>query len=413
MADWLGFAGDIATLGAGFLSSHIGSNRAQGIRTGDIAYDQFSKLQDWQYNTAERLAVQQWEEEMWNKQNEYNSPANQLRLAKEAGINPNAIFGNGNPFEPASGLSGSPMSSPGSSFGGSSSGLASSLLMQDANNLNAFANARKTLADAEGQEIGNKFDKKTFKARVKAVEDAGEKIVKEMNLLDIDEKTRRQTYEHLSRLQPLELEETREKVNLLRNQAIKEGILIDTAEFERDFAEERVETERLTQDNLKEEKLLKRQQRWKLASDVEVNESEIKLNDSERAVNSSVITLNDSITDNNREDKNRIIASAKIEQLKLEFSNAIGAPIGTPDWQFQWNLMLQGRWDDLAEAATLSADNPTKAVKSVGLNLRNWTSEGLFEILWDSFDDDTKLQILEGTRRAIQQNLKENGYNQR
>lgn len=34
--------------------------------------------------------------EMWNKQNEYNSPANQMKRLQDAGLNPNLMYSNGN-----------------------------------------------------------------------------------------------------------------------------------------------------------------------------------------------------------------------------------------------------------------------------------------------------------------------------
>ena len=33
--------------------------------------------------------------ELWNMQNEYNAPVNQMRLLKEAGLNPNLVYGSG------------------------------------------------------------------------------------------------------------------------------------------------------------------------------------------------------------------------------------------------------------------------------------------------------------------------------
>lgn len=38
---------------------------------------------------------QAWQEDMWNKQNEYNLPQNQVQRLLAAGINPSAVFGNG------------------------------------------------------------------------------------------------------------------------------------------------------------------------------------------------------------------------------------------------------------------------------------------------------------------------------
>ena len=45
------------------------------------------------YNRKQQQRSQQWSEQMWNKQNEYNLPINQVQRLKEAGINPNLAFG--------------------------------------------------------------------------------------------------------------------------------------------------------------------------------------------------------------------------------------------------------------------------------------------------------------------------------
>lgn len=44
---------------------------------------------------SERLAMQarDWQEKMWNKQNEYNLPINQRKRLEDAGLNPNLAFG--------------------------------------------------------------------------------------------------------------------------------------------------------------------------------------------------------------------------------------------------------------------------------------------------------------------------------
>lgn len=53
----------------------------------------------------QQMALQQqqqdWNEYMWNKQNEYNSPINQMQLLHEAGLNPNMVYNDGSAFEAA------------------------------------------------------------------------------------------------------------------------------------------------------------------------------------------------------------------------------------------------------------------------------------------------------------------------
>lgn len=53
-----------------------------------------------EYNQAQRELAEyqaQWNEQMWNRQNEYNTPSAQMQRFKEAGLNPNLIYGQGSP----------------------------------------------------------------------------------------------------------------------------------------------------------------------------------------------------------------------------------------------------------------------------------------------------------------------------
>ena len=45
------------------------------------------------WNRREAEKNRKWQEEMWNKQNNYNLPVNQLQRIKDAGLNPNLVFG--------------------------------------------------------------------------------------------------------------------------------------------------------------------------------------------------------------------------------------------------------------------------------------------------------------------------------
>lgn len=80
-----GYVGPAITAGAGVIGTLL-TNRA---------------------NRKEAERAREWQEEMWNKQNEYNLPVNQVARLKEAGINPNLAFGSA-----ASAMSSSFPSSP-------------------------------------------------------------------------------------------------------------------------------------------------------------------------------------------------------------------------------------------------------------------------------------------------------------
>ena len=65
-----------------------------------------------QYNTAERIAAQSWSEQMLDKQNQYSSPAEQVKRYQQAGINPAVAMSSGMQSVSVSPSSGSPQSSP-------------------------------------------------------------------------------------------------------------------------------------------------------------------------------------------------------------------------------------------------------------------------------------------------------------
>lgn len=59
-----------------------------GILTNNANAREARKNRQWQTN--ERIAAQQWNEKMWNMENEYNDPSAQLQRMMDAGINPAA-----------------------------------------------------------------------------------------------------------------------------------------------------------------------------------------------------------------------------------------------------------------------------------------------------------------------------------
>lgn len=325
--DWSKLADTALTLGSSFLSSKIGRNRSEGIRADDKAYDQFSKYQDWQYNTAERLAVQ-----------EYYSPENQLRLAMEAGINPNVVAGNYSPGNVSA------QSSPGSSFGGSSSGLASSMLMQDAQTLNAFASARKTMADADIAETQSKFDKKTYDARVRQVQGNAEKVFKELDMLDLDADIKQKTYDWFAKKSDVELQQMSTQLNTMRNEAIASGMQLDTIRLEQ----------------------------GKLVYDIAQTQANIENTEASTA-NIEANTANTIQDTANKAVQNGILQSeAGLKQIELAFSSVTGVPIGTPEFNVQYTLWAQGKWTQLASLNAETAKTPWDKVGTfVGSALNN------------------------------------------
>lgn len=69
--DWSNLAGSAVSAGSGLLGSLIAGS----------------------YNRKRQRESQAWAEKMWQQQNQYNLPINQMARLKEAGINPNLAFG--------------------------------------------------------------------------------------------------------------------------------------------------------------------------------------------------------------------------------------------------------------------------------------------------------------------------------
>lgn len=94
----------LTTAGATALAAGISATASTGTAIAGGKMNQRSarearRTRQWQ--TAEREASQQWALEQWNRENAYNSPANQIKLFEEAGLNPLSYI-NGNVSEASS-----------------------------------------------------------------------------------------------------------------------------------------------------------------------------------------------------------------------------------------------------------------------------------------------------------------------
>lgn len=81
-----GFSGGVSGLsGWDFVSGAVGLG--QDVANAELAYDYQKRAADYAY--GKNL-------EMWNLQNAYNDPAAQMARLKNAGLNPNLVYGGGN-----------------------------------------------------------------------------------------------------------------------------------------------------------------------------------------------------------------------------------------------------------------------------------------------------------------------------
>lgn len=164
----MGFLSGIPVIGdiVDFASKNFFANKANNAQW---------ELQQAQIDAQKELQTSQnaWNEQMWNKNNEYNSPANQMKLYRDAGLNPAFFMGQGNSVSgsPAASSSISAPSVPqpadnysgvGSALGNMGSDFLNAMLTESVINKN---NKEAGLTDTEIE-----FNQKTMGFRVKQQE---------------------------------------------------------------------------------------------------------------------------------------------------------------------------------------------------------------------------------------------------
>ena len=149
LLSFMGLGSALASMipGIGNVASGMLSTLGGGLfNLGQNDYNSREADENRQFQREERLAAQQFNLDMWNINNKYNSPAEQLKRAQAAGINPNDAI-NGMKGATSQPVTTSPMSG---NMASSSGSIAANLLTQD-------AVLKNLVEDAKGKEIQNSF----------------------------------------------------------------------------------------------------------------------------------------------------------------------------------------------------------------------------------------------------------------
>lgn len=152
------------------------------------------------FQRQERLETQEYNTEMWNKTNEYNSIGAQIERAREAGVSPNAIIGQGGNMA----FSG-PTSSPMSGNSASSVGMFDSNIMQNA------ADMAKSDAERRNIESDTSWNNSSLNDRLAFLKG-------QVGKLGVDTKLSEQQYNFLASKNSLELQTMQEEINILKEQ---------------------------------------------------------------------------------------------------------------------------------------------------------------------------------------------------
>lgn len=261
------------------------------------------------FQRDERLAAQEWNTEMWNLNNEYNSPAEQLKRAQAAGINPNALFANGvDGAGSASPVETSPMS--GTPTAGTPS-IANAILTHDALLQQMMAQTELTNAQAESQKYDLSWNKLTEKERYRNLVAQSDKIFSDIGMNEFNKEQQKTLLRFTAAKTDAEIKVMSEQLNLLRNQSLD------------------------------------------LLKGLEVKDSQIRLNDATSKLTSAQTNKTNLESLQVQEQTAYISEQTEyqkmenaIKDLEVQVSEITGAPVGTDEHTMMFYMWKTGKYED-------------------------------------------------------------------
>lgn len=128
-------------------------NNAMADRRAEVAFGRQKQLMSMQ---------QQYAVDNWNRENNYNSPVEQMKRLKDAGLNPNLVYGNG-----AAGLQSNPVAAPTAPAAPMAGNVPMSNPALDAvQAAQGIAAAKKAGSEMIGQNIENEYALRTLDSRI-------------------------------------------------------------------------------------------------------------------------------------------------------------------------------------------------------------------------------------------------------
>lgn len=262
------------------------------------------------YQTQERLDTQEFNLNMWNMNNEYNSPSAQLERAKAAGINPNSIIGDMSKSA-SSPVTSSPMSGA-SALSNSAGALGSAMISAGSQIGINTANMLNALADTDSKRYWLSYDQQTEQQRIEILSGSRDKIFADVGIAKADEKIAWETMKTVIQCKEQDLVNARALAKQIdaTTRATERGIERDDALAQSTIAlnEEKIETEDAMQQNYMQSAATGKAQ------------------------------------------ENLLKEQGTTQKDINEFAKLVGAPPGTPEYQYLGVLASQGKLEDFINA---------------------------------------------------------------
>lgn len=297
-------------------------NSAGGLVGGLLANHQAKKTREFnaeqaqlnrEYQTSERIAAQEFDLDMWNLNNEYNSLENQIARARAAGVNPNAILGGDYKTPTSSPVTTTPMS--GNAATDSSGGSLGS----------AFINAGSNIGNSIGNFVKNMMDSKV--------------AIKQVQL---NEKMINSNIDHnLASIQKL-------FSDVGVNDASAEQIKKATSWMDK-------------RNDVEIQEIAARVTNWynqnnKILQEIKNLEANEKLTDSQTTYQE---TLNTYADRQQSAFTTQAESDAAISALKSELAKAIGVPVDSPEFLFNWKLAINGKFEEYCDKVIMPKTQAT------------------------------------------------------
>lgn len=253
-----------------------------------------------EYQTSERLAAQEFDLDMWNLNNEYNSLESQIARARAAGVNPNAILGGDYKTPTSSPVTTTPMT--GNAATDSSGGALGSAFINAGSNIgNSIGNFVKNMADSKVAIKQVALNEKMIDSNIEHNLASIQKLCSDVGVNNASVEQIKKATSWMDKRNEVEIQEIAARVTNWYNQNNK--ILQEINNLE--ATEKYTESQTTYQDTLNE--YADRQQ-------------------------SAFTTQAES--------------DAAISKLKSELANAIGVPVDSPEFLFNWKLASKGKFEE-------------------------------------------------------------------
>lgn len=265
------------------------------------------------FQREERIAAQDWNLEMWNKENEYNTPAAQMQRMIEAGINPSAaaqgISGNGNTAgsiaasQPAQGSLAAPHQNV-------LSGLANSVNTAWQNEL-IRSQIMNTDEDTEGKDLENRYNAETYEVRVAIGMQNYENMVKEGKLKDVNVDLAKQLLDHNAKKNGKELELMQKEIDITGKRIDEINQKIEESKKLIEKYESDISLNDVAEDELRTRSALNETNEMKAYYEAQESKARTRVADSQ-------VRVNDAQTGNIQQDTELKKIQADLDKLKKE-----------------------------------------------------------------------------------------------